>query len=513
MNRIGAVLGVVLALAPSAVRAQEPRAAVVVQVAGATLYINLGTEDGVRTGDTLVVRRQATAPPAGTLVVIGASPRRSVLTFAATPFAVTRGDTLFVVVAAPTDVVAPTIAVATRESQPRAPPPSRRPRIDGAVGLEMWGSHTETVGLGANPIRTTRDVGMPSIRFNSMVSGERSRFRVNLQAQQRTGPESVWDRHTRFRLYEARYDVSAGRSQFTVGRFYSDFDHQSAFWDGASVRVALRRGVSAGAAAGFEPERGNEEVSFATPKASVFLGTRLGTDRVDLVTDLALTQTLPSDRALRRSGADLAMRLRVGRFSLTHDLELAPPAPSAGWDLSRFVLRGTMPVGGRGYVYASVTRDRFTPLDTAALRPFARRDRATSGYSLTTRNGSFFDVNASVNNPGLESSGYAAGATISVPRVVGGATVSMHASWFDDGFGTGLVASPAIEYRLGAARMRTGYQFVRIAQPLYTQRTHGLDLRIWTPLGTRVNGTFQVSDRIGQNMHSTSAFTGVEVRF
>lgn len=512
MTRLGVVLCVAAALAPAVARAQEQRAAVVVQVAGATLYINLGTEAGVRTGDTVVVRRQATAPPVGTLVVVGASPRRSVLTFTAVAFAVTRGDTLFVSPPRPADAVAPMMASAAREAQPRAPP-SRRPRIAGAVALEMWGSHTETVGLGADPIRTTRDVGMPTIRFNTLMSGDRSRFRVNLQAQQRTGPESVWDRRTRVRLYEARYDLSAGRTQLTVGRFYSDFDHQSAFWDGASVRVAVRRGVSAGVAAGYEPERGNEEVSFATPKAAVFLGTRTGNARVDLVTDLAVTHTMPSERALWRSAADLAMRLRVGRFSLTHDLEFATSVVSDRWDIARFVLRGTMPVGARGYLYAAATSDRFTPLDTTILHSFARRDRATSGYSVTLRNGSFLDVNASVNNPGRESSGYAAGATIAVPRAVGSATVSLHTSWFDDGFGTGLVASPAIEYRLGPARMRTGYQFLRIVQPLYTQQTHGVDLRLWTPLGRRVNGMLQLATRSGRNQQSTTAFTGLEVRF
>jgi hypothetical protein len=502
------------AFAPRAGGAQLPQPAVVVQVAGANLYIDRGTDDGIRSGDTVTVRRAIESPPIGALVVVGASPRRSILTFAGPAFAVTRGDTIFITPSAPSTARLPVATIAAAEAQPRAPPPTvRRPRMDGTLGLEMWGSHSETIGLGADPVRTTRDIGMPSIRFSSFVSGERSRFRVNMRVQQRTGPQSVWDRSTRIRIYEARYDLTAGRAQFTAGRFYSDFDHQSAFWDGATVRVGVARGVTAGLAAGFEPERGNEEVSFSRPKVAGFVGTRYGNGRVDLVTDLAFTQTLPSDKTQRRTGADLAMRLRIGRFSLTQDLEFAPPSPSASWDMSRFMLRASTGVGTRGYVYASAVSDRFTPLDTALLLPFARRERVTSGYSVSLSNGTFVDVNASVNNPSSASSGYAAGATVSVPRVLGSATASMHTSWFNDGQGTGFLASPALEYRLGSARLRGGYQFYSVSQPAYSMQTHGVDFRLWKPFGPRSNGVVQISDRFGHNMHNTTVFTSFEVRF
>lgn len=506
------LLGVLLA--PAAVRAQLPQPAVVVQIAGANLYVDIGSDAGVRTGDTLAVRRAVEAPPVGSLVVVGASPRRSVLTFASAAFAVTRGDTLFITPKAPSTALVPTAAVVAVEAQPRAPPTgARRPRVDGTLGLEMWGSHSETVGLGADPIRTTRDVGMPAIRFSTYVSGERSRFRVNMRAQQRTGPQSLFDRSTRLRIYEARYDLTAGRAQFTAGRFYSDFDHQSAFWDGASVRVGLTRGVTAGVAAGFEPERGNEEVSFALPKVAGFIGTRFGNARMDLVTDFALTQTLPTDKAQRRSGADLAMRLRVGRFSLTHDLELAPPSPDGRWEISRFVLRGSVPVGPRGYAYASAVSDRFTPLDTTVVLQFARRERVTSGYSVSLTNGTFVDVNASVNEPTGDTRGFAAGATVSVPRLVGSGTFSFHTSWFDDGQGTGILATPAVEYRVGTMRLRGGYQFYQVSQPAYSMQTHGVDLRLWKPFGPRSNAVIQLTDRFGHNMHSTTVYTSFEVRF
>ena len=503
------------ALAPDLARAQAPRPAVVVQVAGANLYLDLGTDAGVRTGDTLAVRRAAASPPIGALVVVGATSKRSVLTFAGTAFTATRGDTLFITPrAAESALIAPAISgvVAAASPAPRARSASA-PRVDGSIGLEMWGTHTETIGLGADPVRTTRDIGMPAVRFNTFVTGDRSSLRVSLRAQQRTGPESLWDRQTRLRVYEARYDRTVGSARVTLGRFYSDFDHQSAFWDGAKVRFGDDRGVSAGFAAGFEPSRGNEEAAFTVPKAAVFVGTRHGSGRVDLITDLAVTQAMPADRAQWRAGADFAMRARVGRFSISADVEATPPTPMGTWGLARLALRTSVPAGQRGYVYASAVSDRFTPLDTSILAPFSRRERVTSGFSAMLANGSFIDFNASVNDPTDTTRGYAAGATVSVPKLVGAGTFSFHTSWFDDGHGTGILASPALEYRLGTARLRGGYQFYQVNQPSYSVQTHGVDLRLWQPFGPRVSGVLQLNQRMGKSVTSTTVFTSFEVRF
>ncbi|MBP8136815.1 MAG: hypothetical protein KAY61_01320, partial [Candidatus Eisenbacteria bacterium] len=214
MRRV--LLAVLWVLGARALDAQAPRPTVVVQIAGANVYLNVGADSGIVTGDTVAVRKRADAAPVGALTVVSATRTRSVLTFAGTPFPVTRGDTLFIS-ARPRDAVtgmpAPVAMAATR---PRAPPAmASGPRVDGAVALEMYGSHSETVGLGADPIRTTRDIGMPAVRFNTMVSGDRTRFRLSMRAQQRTGPTSVWDRSTRIRVYEARLERSIGAARLT----------------------------------------------------------------------------------------------------------------------------------------------------------------------------------------------------------------------------------------------------------------------------------------------------------
>lgn len=516
-------LALAILLLSRAGEAQTPRPAVVVQVAGATLYLNVGSDSGLRAGDTLAVRRQAAGPTVGALTVLAATPTRAVLGFAGPAFPITRGDTIHltpqrggesragasaagVAVTTPGSGAPPSGSVADRSSAPRW-------RREGSMGAELWGSHTETIGLGADPVRSTRDIGIPALRLNGIAQAEQSRFRVNLRAEQRAGPATVWDRQTRLRVYEARFDRSIGAAQLTAGRFYSDFDHQSAFWDGVSLRVAASRAWSFGAAAGFEPARGNEEPSFETPKVAGYVGLRRGDARYDISGDFALTQTLPQQAAQRRSGADLALRLRIGRVSISQDLEAAPPAASLGWELSRVALRASAPVGPRGQAYASAVSDRFTPLDTAFLLPFTRRERVTAGYSLSTAGGGFVDINATVNDPRGDRSGYALGSTVAWPNVLPTATALMHGTWFDDGLGTGLLMSPALEYRLRGARLRGGYQFFYTSYPAYAAQTHGIDLRIWKPLGARSAGVLQLTERLGAHQRSTTLFSSFEWRF
>lgn len=513
MRSWGALLLASLLLRVNAA-AQAPRPAVVVQVAGATLYLNLGSDAGLRVGDTLSVRRRADAPAVGSLTVLGATASRSLLGFVGATFAVTRGDTLYVTPrASGADVVAARATAAPVAAS--APTPSRRQpwRSDAMLGAELWGSHTETVGLGADPVRTTRDIAMPAIRFIGSAYSERSQLRLNLRVQQRTGPATLWDRQARLRISEARYDLRLGRAQYSFGRFFSDFDHQSAFWDGAAVRVSATRTLSLGVAAGFEPLRGNEEPSITTPKLAAFVGLRRGDARYDFTSDFALTQTLPSDTALRRSGADLAMRLRVGRFTLSQDLEAAPPSPSAGWELSRFQLRASSLVGLRGQLYLSAVSDRLTPLDTAFVLPFARRERVTAGYSHSTQRGAFVDVNATFNEVRGPTRGYAIGSTVSLPHVLPSSTALLHASWYDDGRGSGVLASPALEYRLRRTRLRGGYQFYHTSYPSFSAQTHGVDFRIWKAFGARSAGVLQVTERLGARQKSTTVYSSFEWRF
>lgn len=506
------------ASAPPAPAVQGPRPTMVVQIAGANLYLDAGTDAGVRTGDTLIIRRSPTAAPVGSTVVIASTGTRSVVTFVGTPFPVTRGDSLFIT---PVSGGASAVAAAlgplptTRSPPRRIPRPDAGPstRVDGALGLEMWGSHSETVGLGADPVRTTRNIGIPAVRLRTRLSNDNSSLDLNLRAEHRTGPTSVFDRATRIRVYQARYDRRAGALNFSAGRFFSDFDHASGFWDGVSLRVGDYQGVFGGVAAGFEPLRGNEEFSLELPKAALFVGSRSSTERVDLSTDLSYHQTFSKDVALERSVVDFAFRLRAGRYSLSQDIELAPPTPMGTWGLSRFILRGGASIG-RAELYAAAVSDRPIVMDTAWVLPLERRERISAGVSMSSARGYFGDVNFAINGPRDSTSGFSAGAMAAFPGLIGGdATLSINGSFFTADRNHGFTAAPSVEYRLGLARLRGGYQFFKVDGPLYSITTHGLDFRFSRSLSTRTNWVVQVNSRVGHNVSSSNVYSSFELRF
>jgi len=497
-------------LASNIVFAQSTKPVVVVQIAGTSLYLNAGTDAGVVAGDTVAVRRSPTAAPVGAAAVIAATSTRSVVTFVGTPFPVTRGDTLYIT---PGSNAAPHAASASTRSA--APAAARlRTRMDGSLGLEMWTSHTLTIGLGAAPIRRTRDVGIPAMRLRTRISrGDGSALSLNLRAQQRSGPQGMFDKASSVRIYEARYDRRVGVTKLSFGRFFSDFDHASGFWDGASVRIGDGRGVFGGVAAGFEPVRDNEEFSADVGKYAAFVGTRAGTGETRIASDLSFHQTLPRDTTPKRTIIDWSTRLNAGRFGMAHEIEASPSAGSGSWGVSRFNVRVSTPLGRAAELYGSAFSDRPPPLDSTWAVPQERRERVSAGVSYQVGNWLTADVNSSINAPRDSSPGHATGAMFTFPNLIRTATVSFNGSHYSTGANSGITVISSIEYRIRGSRMRAGYQFFRAQGAGYSINTHGSDLRLSQSVASRVDWVAQLNTRFGDNLRSTTAYSTFEVRF
>ena len=317
-RRLLGVAGLLVAGLPFALGAQQVRPAVVVQIAGANLYLNIGSDSGVHAGDTLSVRRSATAAVIGRASVIAATSGSSVITPVGTPWPATRGDTLFITTGNPRVPVA--VTDRERPAAPLGAPLPAKPsmRMDGSIALEYSASHSTSIGLGTDPAQSTYDVQIPSVRGRTTItSGSgNSTFNLSLRAQQRSGPQGLFDKATSVRLYEARLDQRVGQLDLSVGRFYSDFDHASGFWDGATVRANISRALSAGIAGGFEPEQGNEMFSADVPKYAAFVGLNTGSGSTRFVSDLSYHHTMPKNSALERSVAEFSFRLYTNGFTL-----------------------------------------------------------------------------------------------------------------------------------------------------------------------------------------------------
>lgn len=506
-----------LLLAWGAAVAQGNVPAVVVQVAGSNLYLNAGTDAGIVAGDTLVVRRSSTAPPAGATAVIAATSTRSMVTFVGAPFAVTRGDTLFVTPGHHAADIVPAAQAAAPEPETLRPPVVPAPsgmRVQGALGFDMWGSHTTTVGLGSSPLRTTQDVGMPAMRLRARASdGGRSAFSLNLRAQQRSGPASMFDRSTSIRIYEAHYDRNAGALSLSLGRFYSDFDHASGFWDGASVRIGDRDGLSGGVAGGFEPARDNEGFSAAVGKYAAFVAARLGAGETRLATDLSFHQTLPRDTTPQRSVVDWSTRLNAGSIGMVQELEVSPPEGGGAWSVSRFNVRASAPIGAALVLYASAVSDRPPPLDSAWALTRERRENVAAGFSYRAGNWMYADLNASVNAPRDSTRGYTVGSMLAFPDVIGSVSASLTGNYFTQGAISGVTAMSSADFRVRSTWMRVGLQYLRSQGAGYSINTFGADFRVSRSITSRADWVTQVTTRYGANLQSATAFSSIEVRF
>jgi len=518
-RRLGVVLGVgalLVAGPPAALRAQQVRPAVVVQIAGANLYLNIGSDSGVRAGDTLSVRRSATTAVIGRASVIAATSGSSVITPVGTPWPATRGDTLFITTGNP----AVPVAITARE-RPAAAFGSQVPaapsmRVDGSFALEYSASHSTSIGLGTDPARSTYDVQIPSVRGRTtIVSGSgNSTFNLSLRAQQRSGPQGLFDKATSVRIYEARFDQRAGPLDVSIGRFYSDFDHASGFWDGASVRANLSRALSAGVAGGYEPEQGNEMFSADVPKYAAFVGLNTGTGSTRFVSDLSYHHTMPKDGALERSVAEFSFRLYTNGFTLTQTIEASPPLPGAKWRRSRFIVNASLPVGTGVIVYASAVSDKPPALDTSFTLPLPRRERVSGGLSYSSPGGRVYaDLNGTVNDPRDQDKGYAGGGMLSLPKILGPVGFSVYGSYFTYSVNDGITASPAFDYRRGSTSLRLGYEFLTNSAPGYTATANGGTLRISQNISSRINWVLQATVRTGDHERSTNGYSSFQIRF
>ena len=225
MRRALAVSLLALASGPVSARGQEALVpARIVEIAGANLYLDAGTDAGVRAGDTLVARRAAGDTPLGTLVVIAATGTRAVVTFAGRPFAVTRGDALLLAVPSAGVPAAPAEAPTPLARAQRVP--IGRVRISGSAGLDVLSARTTTFGLGADPVRVVRDFTVPSLRLQTSVRNlpGGGRLNLSLRASQQSGPATLFDRSTIVRVYHANFDQQWAVARVLLGRFLAPFE-------------------------------------------------------------------------------------------------------------------------------------------------------------------------------------------------------------------------------------------------------------------------------------------------
>ena len=107
------------------------------------------------------------------------------------------------------------------------------------------------------------------------------------------------------------------------------------------------------------------------------------------------------------------------------------------------------------------------------------------------------DLNAALLDPRDSTTGFASGATLSLPGIAGSTIASVTGSYFHLDGARGFIASPALEYRVGTVRIRAAYQLYRVGGA-WEMTTHGADLRFSQSLFRRFDWVMQVGSRLGR---------------
>ncbi len=526
-------LAVALAVLPdaSAAQARAPRVAVRVrQIAGSTLYLDIGTRNGLLAGDTLTAYTDTTKAAVGRLRVTAATETRSALTFAGAPFAVTRGMDLVLQLRRTPEEAAPELLEAVGRPAPAKPSSRagaagaaadtsargspRTPRAEtsapasfsgaphvaahGRWTLELSALRSTTQLGGAQPTRVARTFATPALGMDITVPDAvgRLRLRADMRLSYRYSDRNIVQPATAARVYALALEGNLGpRVRVSLGRFYSPVESYSGVWDGALVRVGSRRGFGVGAMAGFEPNLWDQRPSTKRPKATLFMDGRSRGDGWSWAGNLSVTGVRPRDGEPNHTFVGATERLSAGPLWIAHDLEVDRDPTNGRWRISRLRIQASADLWSGLALHSGVSRSE-PWLYGLSGSPFGlRSEQADLGLSLR-KGEAYASVDGSVSKDAVGDRSSGVTGTFSLGRLPGVPGLSAYGSvaQWTGRYGNMLSAAPSLRLSLDAANLRLGYRIERSDYLKRTILTHAIDASADIDLssGVRLSGDVRV---------------------
>jgi hypothetical protein len=496
----------------SAQQARIP--AVVDYLAGADIYLAVGTDQGIVANDTLTVYATADGEPIGRFFVVSATATRAVVEFLGAPFPVTRGATLMLV---PGTARRGAAAAVTAEPRRAAPAPrGRAPSLHGRLSLEANAFESTTRWESNEPQSVTRRFATPALGLRAVVAdlpGGLS-LNTNLRALYRYSDPELIDPAWAVQVYQASLaGTFTGASVYVeAGRFINPYATLGGAWDGALVHVG-GRGLGVGVAAGFEPDRGDQGVSTTLPKYAAFVTYDVGDGPVRYATDVSVHHVRPRNGLPVHTYGGWSQYLRVRRLRLGSSLQVDRNPVAGTWLITRLNATASLPlVTGlelRGRLSTYQPYQRWQATDPF---PF-RRDQAGGGLVLWGPRGSAsVDVTATRIEGGETSLTY--GGAFSLLRTpIFGLDWSVSATWWDQDAFSALYGAAGIARVFGRVMTRASYQLYRAEDADFRSVSHTGDLAVSIPLAQRVYATLQGRVQRGDDLWTNGLFVGLWTAF
>ena len=526
------LLSGIVGWAPPGVAAQEvPEARVLTVVdylAGADLYLAVGTDHGVRASDTLPVYdgEEEGARLLGFFHILSATDKRSVANILGEAFPLERGTLIYLGI--PGERMAELggpgypgavagLAAAGGEpaevEEARLPPPPFR--LHGRVSLDYdafrtvtrWGEDLEEEEI--------RSFQTPTFRLQARGQNLPGGFNLGtgIRISHRMSSDDLVQPVTSTRFYQLDLEKRFDRVplEMHLGRFSSPYDEFSGYWDGLLLRVGPEA-LGAGVAVGFEPRWSNEGFGTERPKLSGFVDFDARGERMAYSGAVSFLGIRPRDDLPDRTSLGLSQRFRVGRAWIHNRVEVDRDEAASEWNLTRLQLDGSLTlVGGLG-AFAGWRRWRSLPLwnPGAVLGPQEDRGHVGLSYWGGVGGGS---VDLSVNRPEEGEGGRAVSGSLYFTRTpIRGFGIGASASRWSRGEDSSLLLSPEIRLAVGPMSFRGAYRYYDNVRSVGEQKTHFTDGSLTFPLGggafLRVQGSTQWGGDLSSNRLFASIWKG-----
>lgn len=461
-------------------------------IAGTTIYLDIGRDDGMSDGDTLYIYIDATYR--GTLIVENtASHSLSARYGSEELFPLTRGQQVTVLFNQP-EIHEPVTELKTkRESILKQPAEAATEASFGSPilsGRVMTGSsilYTQTQWGDFINRTTDRTYISPFTDLNMSVNRLPNGFSVDAAFsytyRYSSNQPIVPDHATR--LYRLNIEKTFDSFPLTLsaGRFYNRYDIFSGYWDGVSARIGTQK-QGFGIIGGFEPARGNERFSSDLPKATFFAYKEWSDSRSRFrsTTELAFNAVLPSIDMENHLFAGVYQQFRIDRSRFTISLQADQNPVNQKWIFSQTMVRGYVPLTEQWEIHGAYNR-RLPYRMFINVDPFGYvRTQIVSGLTYRFHNGYLGgDIAFNDSEAGDPSRSYAGYGSVSNSRFWDLGYSAIFNYW-ENAMGHTLRASPGLNRDFGRIYLRLGYQFYQSEFLNNRNQTHGGELSIISPL-------------------------------
>ncbi len=486
------------------------------QIAGANIYLRGGTDDGISANDTLTVLNDAGDQVEGALFVISATATRSVVSFLADPFPLTRGTLLGI-------RVGPTSLAEGDTNEPGRPdtitedsPPRAYPTVTGRLSLQLNTLGSTTKWLSNEEVSVDRRFTTPAVGLRLSVKDLPGglEFQSNLRGSYRYSPDDLVQPAHSIRVYQTSLNKSFDRVplQIQLGRFYNRYETYSGYWDGLLLRYGGRR-FGAGVIAGYEPTRANEGFSTSLPKYTAFVDfSHLG-ERVGYYSDVSFHQQLPEEDLPDQTFFGWSQTLTIARTRVGTDVQVNRDTDSDTWSVTRLHANGSVPLNSRVSLLGRYAFDKPVYRYGSLQLPSFERQQASVGFRYWDRAGNASILVATNRfNEGDRSYSVSSSFGISRTRFLDLGFFGAGTLWLQEET-RALNLLGGIDRVFGRVQTRASYRFYGTVGANSTLQSHTVDAALVLPLGSRTFSTITARIQRGRNQTSNGLFVSLWTSF